>query len=174
MKNLIRKDKIKQRMYLSEREIKSKSRLIVSNILSHFYLFNKSVGCYSSIRNEVNILDISKYTKGVSLPSVSNNGMIFKKWNTVDPLKSGDFGIMEPIDPSEVVQPDVLLIPLVAFDEKCNRIGYGKGFYDKYMANFSGIKIGCALDMQKVSSIPIDKTDIPLHYVVTENKVYYG
>ena len=73
------------------------------------------------------------------------------------------------------VKPNILLIPLVAFDKKLNRLGYGGGYYDrllKKMENINLIKIGLALSCQKVNEIPASKFDKKLDYIVTERNLY--
>ncbi len=61
---------------------------------------------------------------------------------------------------------------MVGFDERLNRIGYGKGFYDKYLSDYKGLKIGLAFSTQKYHHLPTDQYDIKMDIIVTENKVY--
>ena len=76
----------------------------------------------------------------------------------------------------KIIHPDVLIIPLVAFDNELNRLGYGGGYYDRYIAkSFKKkriIKIGIAYSFQKLNKIPINKYDIRLDYIITEEKFY--
>ena len=111
----------------------------------------------------------------ISLPKVRNNSfMDFFTWSQNDPLIINKYGIPEPVS-SKIVYPDVLLVPLVAFDKKLNRLGYGGGFYDRYLKRIKNIKktiiIGLAYSFQKVKKIPINKNDIKLDFIVTEKKV---
>ena len=96
--------------------------------------------------------------------------MNFFQWSSKDPLEINKFGIPEPIS-NKVVQPGILLVPLVAFDKYFNRIGYGGGFYDRYIMklkkNKKIITIGLAYSFQKVLKIPINEYDIQLDHVVT-------
>ena len=84
------------------------------------------------------------------------------------------YGIPEPGD-GKVVYPDILLIPLVAFDKKLNRLGYGAGFYDRLIQSLKKrkniITIGLAFDFQEVYFIPVSKYDQKLDYIVTNKKI---
>ena len=81
------------------------------------------------------------------------------------------FGIPEPTS-NKVIFPNILLVPLVAFDKYLNRIGYGGGFYDRYIKKINKkkkvITIGLAYSFQKVSKIPANEYDMKLDYIVTE------
>ena len=97
--------------------------------------------------------------------------MDFFNWSTKDPLEINKYGIPEPIS-NKVIYPSILLVPLVAFDKHFNRIGYGGGFYDRYLKrikkNKKIISIGLAYSYQKVNTLPIDKYDIKLDFIVTD------
>ena len=99
--------------------------------------------------------------------------MDFFNWSTNDPLEINKYGIPEPIS-QRILYPNILLIPLVAFDENLNRIGYGGGFYDRYInrirENKRILKIGVAYSFQKVKKIIPNKYDIKLDYIITEKK----
>ena len=101
--------------------------------------------------------------------------MNFFEWSFDDPLSINKYGIPEPIS-KKIIHPDVLIIPLVAFDNELNRLGYGGGYYDRYIAkSFKKkriIKIGIAYSFQKLNKIPINKYDIRLDYIITEEKFY--
>ena len=99
--------------------------------------------------------------------------MDFFYWSTKDPLVINKYGIPEPIS-NKVKYPDILLVPLVAYDKNLNRIGYGGGFYDRYIKkikkNKKIITIGLAYSFQKVKKMPINEYDIKLDFIVTEKK----
>ncbi len=101
--------------------------------------------------------------------------MNFFKWSFKDPLSVNSYGIPEPVS-SNIVYPDILLIPLVAFNKDLFRLGYGGGYYDRYIAKVSKNKIikkiGLGFSFQKVSSLPIEKHDIKLDFIVTEKNTY--
>ena len=97
--------------------------------------------------------------------------MNFFQWSLKDPLKINKYGIPETISRKKIY-PEVLLIPLVAFDNNLNRLGYGGGYYDRYISKFHDsnklIKIGIGFSFQKVKSLPINKYDKKLDYIITE------
>ena len=101
--------------------------------------------------------------------------MNFFEWSFDKPLSINKYGIPEPIS-KKIIYPDVLMIPLVAFDDNLNRLGYGGGYYDRYLAKFFKkkkiIKIGIAYSFQKLQKIPTNKYDIRLDNVFTEERFY--
>ena len=99
--------------------------------------------------------------------------MDFFCWSSQDPLQINKYGIPEPASGKKIV-PNILLVPLVAFDKNCNRIGYGGGFYDRYIKKIKKIKkiitIGLAYSFQRINQIPADKYDVKLDFIVTNEK----
>ena len=97
--------------------------------------------------------------------------MDFYKWSPNDPLKISSLGIPEPLKLKKVY-PDIIFVPIVAFDKFRNRIGYGGGFYDRYLQKISKIKksliIGLAFSHQKVNKIKIENFDKKLDLILTE------
>ena len=100
--------------------------------------------------------------------------MDFFQWSFKEPLSINKFGIPEPIS-EKIIYPNILFVPLVAFDKKLNRIGYGGGFYDRYIKKIIKIKrvktIGLAYSFQEVRDIPINKYDTKLDFIVTNKKI---
>ena len=102
--------------------------------------------------------------------------MNFFKWEKNDPLFINKYGILEPCR-SVIEIPDVLLAPIVAFDKKKNRLGYGKGFYDRYLGRYNKknkkiITIGIAFSFQRYHKLPINKKDIKLDYILTDKGIF--
>ncbi len=99
--------------------------------------------------------------------------MDFYEWSFKNPLIINEYGIPEPVS-NKIRYPDILLVPLVAFDNELNRIGYGGGFYDRYIKKIKKkkkiITIGLAFSFQKVKKIQTNKFDIKLDFIVTEKK----
>lgn len=136
----------------------------------------KKIGGYYPYNYEVDILNVLKKLEkenySISLPKVrKNNTMNFYKWSFKDPLSINLFGIAEPITKKKIY-PDILLIPLVAFDDQLNRLGYGGGFYDRYISeaehNKKIIKIGIGFSFQRVRNLPTNRYDKKLDFVITE------
>ena len=102
--------------------------------------------------------------------------MEFYLWSFNDPLSINKYGIPEPILNKEKVHPDILIVPMVAFDSKLNRLGYGGGYYDRKIKllkkNKNFLAIGLAFNFQKHSLIPVSKYDEKLDYIVTNQKIF--
>ena len=139
----------------------------------------KSIGGYYPSNYEIDDLDIldllEKKNFKVSLPIIKkDNQMNFYSWSRNDPLKINKFGIPEPVS-SKIFYPDILLVPLVAYDSSLNRLGYGGGYYDRYIEKIEKIKkvtkIGLAFSFQKISSMPINQYDKQLDFIVTEKEI---
>jgi 5-formyltetrahydrofolate cyclo-ligase len=139
----------------------------------------KNIGGYYPSSFEIDNLEVlyllEKKKYNISLPKIEKkNQMNFLKWSSNDPLKINKYGIPEPTS-TKIVFPDILLIPLVAYDKNLNRLGYGGGFYDRYIDRIEKIKrvtkIGLAFSYQKVKIIPINQYDKKLDYVITEKEI---
>jgi 5-formyltetrahydrofolate cyclo-ligase len=139
----------------------------------------KNIGGYYPSNYEIDDLDIldllEKKNFKVSLPIIKkDNQMNFYNWSRNDPLKINKFGIPEPVS-SKIFYPDILLVPLVAYDSSFNRLGYGGGYYDRYIEKIENVKkvvkIGVAFSFQKISSIPINQYDKRLDFIVTEKEI---
>ena len=99
--------------------------------------------------------------------------MNFVEWKYLDPLKVNNFGILDPFLQTKFLIPDIMLVPLLSFDSENNRLGYGKGYYDRYLSKFSRnrkkiITIGVAFLFQKYNKLPVSKLDIKLDFILTE------
>ena len=134
-------------------------------ILGGYYPYNYEVSPMEILH------DFEKKNYLISLPKIKKNfKMDFFNWSTKDPLTINKYGIPEPIS-DKVTHPNILLVPLVAFDKSFNRIGYGGGFYDRYIKKIKKNKkittIGLAYSFQRVKEVPIDEFDIKLDFVVT-------
>ncbi len=139
---------------------------------------NVKISLYYPSSFELNILkivDIEYFQKfKFLLPIVEDNKTInFYSWKQTDVLFVNRYGIFEP-NKSKIIIPDIVLVPLVAFDRNKNRLGYGKGFYDRYLKKHSKLKkkivtVGVAFSFQKHHNLPVNKKDFKLDYVITEN-----
>ena len=139
----------------------------------------KSVGGYYPCNHEIDDLDILNFLRtkkaNISLPIIKENyQMDFFEWTNKDPLKINKYGIAEPIS-SKKIYPDLIFIPLVAYDDDLNRLGYGGGFYDRYLGKIVKIKkilkIGLGFSYQKIKKIPINSYDKKLDLIITEKKI---
>ena len=145
---------------------KSKSK---GKIVGGYYPYNYEVDTTKILKE----FEKKKYL--ISLPKIKKNfQMDFFHWSTNDPLSINKYGIPEPTSNKKVF-PNILLVPLVAFDSDLNRIGYGGGFYDRYIdkikKNQKITTIGLAYSFQKVKKVPINKYDFKLDHIVTNKGI---
>ena len=177
-KSQIRKKIFKIRKQVSLKKFSLNLKYIL-RILKKEKIKEKIIGGYYPYNYEINVLnlfqDLEKKNYKITLPRINDKAqMNFFYWSTKDPLKVNKFGIPEPI--SNIKEyPNILLVPLVAFDKDLNRIGYGGGFYDRYINKIKKRKkitsIGLAYSFQKVKKIRTNRYDMKLDYVVTEKKL---
>ena len=173
-KSEIRKQILKIRKSKNRNNFKINFNNII-NLLKKEKITGKTVGGYYPYNYEVDAIkileDFEKKDFSISLPKIKKKfQMNFFKWSTKDPLIINKFGIPEPIS-DKILYPSILIVPLVAFDKNLNRIGYGGGFYDRYIKKQKKSKkiitIGLAYPFQRVKKIPIDKNDIRLDFILT-------
>ena len=111
------------------------------------------------------------------LPAIEGkNKMNFFSWKKNQVLLVNKFGMLEPVKSKPKI-PDIMLVPLLSFDHRKYRLGYGKGFYDrylnKYLKKFKNIlTVGVAFSFQKYHKLPIDKNDLKLSYILTEKGIH--
>ncbi|WP_339739630.1 5-formyltetrahydrofolate cyclo-ligase [uncultured Maricaulis sp.] len=116
---------------------------------------------------------------GLALPIVIGPGhpLKFREWRAGDPLQRRAFGLMEPQESAPELVPDVLLVPLLAVDPDGNRLGFGKGYYDRTLAGLRAkgapLAIGLAYEAQIVAAVPVDEFDQPLDGVVTGERLFW-
>ena len=177
-KSQIRNKTLKIRKKLFDKDLKIDSDKFIS-FLKKNRLNLKNFGGYYPSNYEIDdlaILDLlEKKNFKVSLPIIKkDNQMNFCSWSRGDPLRVNKYGIPEPVS-SKIFYPDILLVPLVAYDNNLNRLGYGGGYYDRYIEKLEKfkkvIKIGLAFSFQKISSIPINQYDKRLDFIVTEKEI---
>ena len=148
--------------------------------------FEISVGTvvsgYSPIRNEIDpapwMRKLAEQGAKLALPAVLARGksLAFRAWSPDDRLMLGPLGILEPSPAAAELVPDIMLVPLAAFDAQGHRIGYGAGHYDYTLAHLRKMKaitaIGIAFTVQQIKAVPAQPHDVALDYVLTEKKVF--
>jgi 5-formyltetrahydrofolate cyclo-ligase len=140
------------------------------------------VSGYSPIRNEIDPAPLMRHLAGLgaklALPAVMARGksLAFRAWSPDDRLMLGPLGIPEPSPAAAEVIPDIMLVPLAAFDRQGHRIGYGAGHYDFTLEHLRKAKaivaIGVAFSVQEIKAVPAQPHDVALDYVLTEKKVF--
>ena len=178
LKSKLRKKNLKAREKFNTKNIQINFNEIIK-ILKKEKISKKIIGGYYPVNFEIDDLELLRKFKknkfNISLPVIKKNfQMDFYTWSTSEPLKINKYGIPEP-ETKNIVYPDVLLIPLVAFDKDLNRLGYGGGYYDRLIEKLSKkkdiIKIGLALSIQKINKVPINVYDQKLDYIVTNKYI---
>lgn len=137
-----------------------------------------TVAGYWPLRSEIDIRPLLSllHARGhrLALPRTPPRGnpLAFHGWAPGDPLSPGPMGTWQPS--GELVEPDVLLIPLLAFDDTGARLGYGGGYYDRTLARLPhALTIGCAYASQRMAAVPMGPHDIRLQAVATEHGVLH-
>ena len=170
---------LRKKKYLTVK--KFNYNLIFRLIRKHFHNKKITIGGYYPSNHEVNILKFlekaSKKKFRITLPVIKPlNKMSFQSWIFKEPLYVNKFGILEPQNSNKKIIPDLIMVPLVAFDDSLNRIGYGKGYYDRSLRSISKIKknaiyLGIAYSFQKCKKILINDHDFKLNYILTEKGI---
>lgn len=175
LKKSLREALKEKRKDLFERDPQA-SQKAAQEFLSYFeYSLETKIGFYWPKSHELDprplmhILSENGYE--CCLPRVAGKGLIFHLWNPALKLQPSEIGIDEPPASSPVLEPDVVLIPLLGFDRSGHRIGYGKGHFDYYLENHKGVFIGFGFAGQEIEKVPFEGHDIRLHYIVTEKEV---
>jgi len=181
-KSFLRLKFIKKRRKLYSKKIFFPFEKIFLLIKKNFFQKKISIAGYYPSDFEVNILHFlnqaEKKQFKIGLPVIGKNyKMVFKYWIPNEPLYVNNFGILEPRKQNITFKPDVILVPLTVFDKNLNRIGYGKGYYDRALKQLSINKriltIGMAFSFQEASIIPTNQYDYNLDCILTERNLIY-
>lgn len=138
----------------------------------------KTIFIYNNLKDEVQTFDfIQKWseTKDFYLPVVISNEIVFRKYKPSIEFRTSSFGIMEPEGENftDYDKIDLIIVPGVAFDRKKNRMGRGKGYYDRFLIKTKAPKMGIGFDFQLFDNIPSDQNDVKMDYVVAENELIW-
>ena len=176
-KDEIRKKYIEIRKNIKFKKIKS---YIIFLKIKNMDLYKKSnvIALYNSTSNEVNTKRLINYSlkkkKIVLLPVVVGKEIIFYKINKKTKYIKSKFGVFEPItDIKDKLDPnviDLIIVPGICFDYEGNRIGFGKGYYDRFLQNKNLNTIGICFDEQIIDKVEIEKTDISMDNLVTDKR----
>src|SRR5215831_12067080 len=182
VKASLRAAALKKRDALSDDERAAASEAIAARGLPFPLQPGVIVSGYSPVRNEIDPTPLMKRLAGegarLALPTVKARGqsLIFRAWSVNDRLLLGSLGIPEPSPAAAEVVPDIMLVPLAAFDRAGHRIGYGAGYYDHTFSYLRKMKavlgVGLAFAVQEIGTIPALSHDVPLDYVLTEKRVF--
>jgi 5-formyltetrahydrofolate cyclo-ligase len=172
---------IKQRLCNLENEEKEKLDSVISKRLNHFLdaRINMSnnqlltVGIFYPLSDEVYWPDYPITTLQLAFPEVDGHLMVFRQCGLEELVEVELFGrkMRVPGQGKSIVKPDIIIVPAIAFDRTGNRLGRGGGFYDAYLRNFDGPKIGICKELQLVDELPIEEHDVKVDFVITEKMV---
>ena len=182
-KKIIREEILKKRSQLSKEEHKEKSRELIDKLTNSCYYNNaKTIMTFISFSDEVDthefikqaIKDGKTVTVPVTFPKTKElKPSIVKDFNELEP---GYYNILTPkkeyiryIEPKEI---DLVIVPSVAYDREGYRVGYGGGYYDRFLAPLEVNTIGISFDMQLIDRAPRDQYDIAVEYICTEKEFF--
>jgi 5-formyltetrahydrofolate cyclo-ligase len=170
---------LKMRNKLNSQEVTKRSKTIQEHVINtEEFQRAEVVGAYFAIDSEVMtelIIGRAKMLgKKIALPRVEGYKIAFYELQLTNTLVKGRFGIMEPPPYEPMDKIDMLVVPGIAFDKKGNRVGYGKGFYDRLLANKrTKFSIGLAYSFQLVENLPYDLYDKRLDAIASEDGIHH-
>ncbi|SEF90380.1 5-formyltetrahydrofolate cyclo-ligase [Caloramator fervidus] len=180
MKSDLRKSMLQKRLMLSKEEVEKRSLKVIDNLLKVVDL-NKlnNIMLYYPIKNEVSTLSLIEicFNKGkkVILPKVLKDvkEILPCKINSFEDLIVGEYGILEPktfevIDKNDI---DIVIVPGVAFSKDGFRLGYGAGYYDRFLCDYKGLKIGICYSFQLLDDVFQQEHDVIMNCIITEEQI---
>lgn len=180
MKNELRREMKLKRRVLSKEETEKYSDVITQKLFLQKELQSaRAVMTYASAFNEVSTDSITdelfRMGKRVAIPvsNIDTETITISYLAGNDAFTKGAYGIREPkhIREAKLADIDVIIVPALAFDLSCNRLGFGKGYYDKLLADFRGFKIGICYDFQIADTVFPAPHDIPMDIIITEKRI---
>ncbi len=173
MKSALRKELIKIRENIENKDQKSE-KIVKTLLCQPFFQAAKTIMIYVSYRNEVDtyalIDEMLAQGKKLCAPVCKSGGvMVAKEFCALSELERGTYGIFEP-QGEEVTHIDLVIVPGLGFNDNCHRIGYGAGYYDRFLEDFRGTICGLFYDEQSADFCE-EPHDLPLDYIITETKI---
>ena len=180
-KAIIRRDAVSRRDAIPAAERAKAAQTIATRAFPLTITPGTIVSGFSPLKSEINPLPLMRRLADagaqLALPVVAGRGkpLIMRAFAFGDALASGQWGIREPKSEAGEVAPDILLVPLLAFDRNGHRVGYGAGYYDMTIAKFRAMKritaVGIAYAAQQIDTVPVTPRDARLDLVLTERDV---
>jgi 5-formyltetrahydrofolate cyclo-ligase len=178
LKAALRKEMLQKRDSLQAHEAEARRIAIEGRLLSHpRFKEAKVVAFYVTKGSEVDtrpmILEAVRLKKEVLIPVTDGQHITFFKFHSFKEMVVGKFGIPEPKvrDPENRLSPDLVIVPGVAFGLCMHRLGYGKGYYDRYLAKSSAYRIGICYDFQVAERLPSHEDDERMDEIITEKRI---
>lgn len=177
-KQLLRKNITSKKKEYTNIELENLSNQILKQLeQTDMFQHASNIALYYAIKGEVqtaSFIEKWKNKKNILLPVVTGNDLYLLPYTGNNSLKTGAFGILEPIDtPAETSEKeiDLIIVPGIAFDRKRNRLGRGKGFYDRLLSTLDVPKIGICFDFQLFANIPAESFDKKMDLIITEKEI---
>lgn len=179
-KNLLRQNAFRKRMTLPAAVQKQAAQDMTKNFLKHVSLTQgMTIAGYWPVQAEINVLplltQLLQQGYACALPQViaTDKPLVFRSWHEKTKMRINTYQIKEP-DPAaaSIVTPDVIIVPLLAFDHAGHRLGYGAGLYDRTLSGLKGRTVGVAFESQRVDKIPHEGHDRRLDMIVTDRNIY--
>jgi len=180
MKATMRRDALLRRDALPAAQRAAAAETIAARPFPVVILSGTIVSGFMPLKTEINPLPLMRRLADagaqLALPVIDGRGkpLIMRAYAFGDALNAGQWGIREPKPEAPEVAPDILLVPLLAFDRRGNRIGYGAGYYDMTIGKFRATKrlvaCGIAYAAQEIAEVPVSERDAPLDLVLTERE----
>ena len=178
-KQALRKDMAAKKSAFTGTELLDRSALIL-NRLEEGLLFQSAerVALYHALPGEVQtaaFIERWYLRKQLFLPLVEGDNLRLLRYTGPESLRKGAFGIWEPKPDGEEAEEDeieLIIVPGVAFDAQCHRLGRGRGFYDRLLSSLQAPKVGICFDFQLVPFVPVEPFDRQMDYVVAERGIY--
>ena len=163
----------------SKEELKAFSEEVIDSLVA-LDEFQKAtcIFCYYSLPDEVDTHAlIEKYAqeKKFILPVIHGDELLLREYQPNDTMNASSFGILEPegTNFTQYKAIDLVIVPGVAFDTQKNRLGRGKGYYDRILSKIKAKKVGICFDFQLLGNVPTETFDIPMDKVVTQNEILF-
>jgi 5-formyltetrahydrofolate cyclo-ligase len=176
-KALLRKRLIEQRTFLynkdSKKNIDQEALKLFTGLISE--MKPKSVGLYKNFSSELDTKAFDNFVRTANIqvcyPKIQDNAMIFIESHAPDAFIKGKEGFLEPITNNIIATPDLILTPALAADKHMNRLGYGRGYYDKYIANNNNASYFVCMILKNflLDLLPTDSWDSKIHKVIAIN-----
>ena len=187
LKDNLRKKMLNERKSMKIESVNDFSNKIISAIIESPRFVNyKNIMLYISFNKEVNTYPLAQWCldngKTVIAPyciQSTREIVPYKITNLISDLNKSTFGVMEPkhdlLEKANIDEIDLIIVPGVVFDEHCNRIGFGAGYYDRFLSEKleNTPAIGIAYDYQIIDKIPTGEYDVPLDFIITEKRIIF-
>lgn len=178
-KDKLRKDIVtEKRQYTSEQLLQMSDEVFSVLEITGTFRDASTILIYNSMGDEVStqaFIERWKSEKQFYLPVVKDEHLVFRKLEDNTLFEKSKIGVHEPIgdDFTDFSKIDMIIVPGTAFDRKCNRLGRGKGYYDRFLANIKAPKVGVCFDFQLKDQIPADERDVKMSMIVGENELIW-